>query len=50
MTALPKFISISEAAIKIHASEEDLRPLIEKGKIKAETINGEIFVDTLTTS
>jgi len=48
MAALPKFISLSEAATKIHASEEDLRSLIEKGKIKAATINGEIFVDTLT--
>jgi hypothetical protein len=48
MAALPKFISLPDAAKKIHASIEDLRPLIEKGKIKAATINGEIFVDTLT--
>ena len=48
MNALPKFISLPDAAKKIHASIEDLRPLIEKGKIKAATINGEIFVDTLT--
>ncbi len=48
MAALPKFISLPEAAKKIHASVNDLRPLIEKGKIRAATINGEIFVDTLT--
>jgi hypothetical protein len=48
MAALPKFIALSEAAKKIHASVDDLRPYIEKGKIKAATINGEIFVDTLT--
>jgi hypothetical protein len=48
MAALRKFISLPEAAKKIHASVDDLRPLIEKGKIKAATINGEIFVDTLT--
>ena len=48
MAALPKFISLLAAAKKIHASVDDLRPLIEKGKIKAATINGEIFVDTLT--
>ena len=48
MAALPTFISLPDAAKKIHASIEDLRPLIENGKIKAATINGEIFVDTLT--
>jgi hypothetical protein len=48
MAALRKFISLPEAAKKIHASINDLRPLIEKGKIKAATINGEIFVDALT--
>ena len=48
MAALPKFISLPDAAKKIHTSVDDLRPLIEKGKIKAVTINGEIFVDTLT--
>ena len=48
MAALPKFISLPDAAKKIHASVDDLRPLIEKGKIKAATINGEIFVNTLT--
>jgi hypothetical protein len=48
MAALPKFISLPDAAKQIHASIEDLRPLIEKGKIKVATINGEIFVDTLT--
>ena len=48
MAALPKFISLSDAAKKIHASVDDLRPLIEKGKIKAATINGEIFVNMLT--
>jgi hypothetical protein len=48
MAALPKFISLPNAAKKIRTSIDDLRPLIEKGKIKAVTINGEIFVDTLT--
>ena len=48
MAALPKFISLPDAAKKIHASVDDLRPYIEKGKIKAATINGEIFVDAFT--
>ena len=48
MAALPKFISLPDAAKKIHASVDDLRPYIENGKIKAATINGVFFVDTLT--
>ena len=38
MAALPKFISISEAAKKIHVSVEDLRPFIEKERLMQQQL------------
>ncbi|WP_298007555.1 helix-turn-helix domain-containing protein [Anaerolinea thermophila] len=44
MTALPVFIPLSEAARKYGLEEACLRQLIEKGKIKAAMIAGEMVV------
>lgn len=49
MAALPKMIPLADAVKKVRgATLDDLRLLVEKGKIKGASINGEIFVDTKT--
>ena len=49
MAALPQMISLKDAVKKVRgATIDDLRPLVEKGKIKGATINGEIYVNPLT--
>ena len=49
MAALPQMISLKDAVKKVRgATIDDLRPLVEKGKIKGATINGEIYVNALT--
>lgn len=49
MAALPQMIPLKSAVKKVRgATIEDLRPLIEKGKIKGVEINGEIYVETKT--
>lgn len=49
MNTLPKMITLADAVKKVRgATIDDLRPLIEKGKIKGVTINGEIYVNPLS--
>jgi hypothetical protein len=49
MAALPQMIPLKVAVKKVRgATLNDLRHLVEKGKIKGATINGEIYVNTLT--
>ncbi len=49
MAALPKMIPLADAVKKVRgATIDDLRLLVDKGKIKGASINGEIFVDTKT--
>ena len=49
MAALPQMIPLKAAVKKVRgATIDDLRPLIEKGKIKGVEINGEIYVETKT--
>ena len=49
MAALPQMITLKAAVKKVRgATLDDLRRLVDKGKIKGATIDGEIYVNTLT--
>jgi len=49
MAALPQMIPLKAAVKKVRgATIDDLRRLVDKGKIKGAEINGEVYVNTLT--